>query len=64
MTPFGMKVFINNHLTLHWDCFGIKRVKCIPGNKTSTNKPPLMEFYAKKRENGIFSIFQILTDIY
>ena len=56
-----MNVLINNYLTLQWHCFNIKRVKCMPGNKTSTNKPPYREFYAEKIEKmGYFQFFRFL----
>ena len=57
MTLFGMKVLINNFLTLHWHCFDIKRVKCIPGNKTSTKSRHEWSFMLKNRKNGIIFNF-------
>ena len=59
MTLFRMKVFINNFLTLHLDCYDSKRVKCIPSNNTSTNKPPWRDFYLKKTgQMGYFQFFR------
>ena len=60
-----MKALINNNCTLHWDCFYIKRVKCIPCNKTSTNKRPSREFYGeKKREKwDIFNFSDFDRDL-